>query len=134
MSNTNRFSINPDIVCDLIIKAKEFHAKEATTFDEDLPNTEYEYDWSQILSDRDDDLTFLEIEKTIEDLEPDQKVDLLTLMYIGRGDFDSTDWSSAHKEAKNNLRPHLAKYLLSNPLIASYLEKGLEILGYSCDE
>lgn len=134
MSEAIRFSINPDIVCDLITRAKEFQAKEAPNSDEEIPNSEYEYDWSTILEDRDDDMTYIEVEKTIEDLEPDQKVDLLALMYIGRGDFESTDWSGAHKEAKNNIRPHLAKYLLAHPQIASFLEKGLEILGYSCNE
>ena len=54
-------------------------------------------------------------------------------MYIGRGDFGETDWSGAHKEAKNNLAPNLTGYLFSKPSIAYFLEKGLHILGYSCE-
>lgn len=134
MLNTNLLNINPDIVCFIISKAKEFQAKEEVTFDETISDSEYEYDWLQILADHQDDLTYLEVKKVIEDLEPDQQVDLLTLMYIGRGDFESNEWSAARKEAKRNLAPNLTGYLLSKPFIAEYLAKALELLGYSCDE
>ena len=132
--NTNILNINPEIVCFIISKAKEFHAKEGVTFSEEMPESEYEYDWAQILADHSDDLTFIEISNVIEDLDEDQQIDLLTLMYVGRGDFDINDWSAARKEAKNNLAPNLTGYLLSKPFIADYLEKSLELLGYSCNE
>lgn len=134
MVNSNVLSINPEIVCFIITKAKEFQAKEGVTFDEPIPDSEYEYDWSQILADHEDDLTYREINTVIDDLEDDQRVDLLTLMYIGRGDFDGEEWSAAHKEAKQNLAPQLTKYLLTKPHIAEYLERGLELLGCSCEE
>jgi hypothetical protein len=134
MLNTNILNINPEIVCFIIAKAKEFQAKEGVTFPEETPNSEYEYDVQQILADHSDDLTYTEVKQIIEDLNVDQKVDLLCLMYIGRGDFIETDWSSAHKEARNNLAPNLTAYLFSKPTIAYYLEKGLESLGYSCNK
>lgn len=131
MININVLSINPEIVCYIISKAKEFHAKEEVTFSEPMAESEYEYDWSQILADHIDDMTYIEVQKIIEDLEPDQKIDLLTLMYIGRGDFDLEQWSIAHKEAKHNIKSNLAGYLLSKPMISDYLENGLTLLGYS---
>lgn len=134
MLNKNILNINPETVCYIILKAKEFQAKEDVNFPENIPESEYEYDWAQILADHPDDLTYIEIEKIIEDSEPDQQVDLLTLMYIGRGDFDGNEWSAVRKEAKNNLAPNLTGYLLSKPLIADYLEKALEFLGYFCEE
>lgn len=134
MVNSNVLNINPEIVCAIIAKAKEFQAKEGVTFDEPIADSEYEYDWSQILADHEDDLTYREIRSAIDDLEWDQKVDLLTIMYLGRGDYDADEWSAAHKEAKLNLGPHFTKYLLSKPQIAEYLERGLELLGCSCDE
>lgn len=131
MVNTNVLNINPEIVSFIIIKAKEFQAKEGVTFSEKMPESEYEYDSSQILADHQDDLTYQEVQHVIEDLEPDQQVDLLTLMYIGRGDYESSEWSAARKEAKNNLAANLTGYLLSKPFIANYLENALEMLGYS---
>lgn len=134
MAYKNVLNINPDIVCAIISKAKEFQAKEGVSFDENIANSEYETDPLQILADHNDDLTYQEVANAINNLEPDQKIDLLALMYIGRGDFSANEWSLAHKEAKNNLQPNLTKYLLTKPAIAEFLEKGLEILGYSCSE
>ncbi len=124
------FSINPEIVYGIINSAHEIQAKEGVTFPDELSDT----DFLQILADHKGDLTFQEIKSVIEELEPDQQVDLLTLMYVGRGDFDIEDWSSARKEAKNNLVPRLAEYLFSKPQIAEYLAKGLELLGYTDEE
>ena len=134
MLNTDVLNINPQLVCFIITKAKEFQAKEEVTFEEEMPNSEYEYDAEQILADHPDDLSYIEVKKIIEELDEDQKVDLLCLMYIGRDDFSEHDWSNAHKEARNNLAPNLTDYLFSKPTIAYYLEKGLESLGFSCNE
>lgn len=134
MLNINILTINPSTVCFIIALAREFHAKEEVTFSEKMPDSEYEYDWAQILADHADDLNYKEAEKTIEDLETAQKIDLLTLMYIGRGDFTEKEWHDAHNEAKHNLAPNLTAYLFSKPLIVFYLEKGLESLGYFCEE
>lgn len=134
MIDINVLSINPETVCAIILKAKEFHAKEEVTFFEKFEDTEYEYDWSQILADHADDYTYQEIKNVIDDLEPDQQIDLLTLMYIGRGDFEIEDWSNARKEAKANIAPRLTDYMLAKPLIANYLAKGLELLGFTCEE
>lgn len=40
----------------------------------------------------------------------------------------------ARKEAKGNINSNLAEYLLSQPLLSSFLVKGLEYLGYEVDE
>jgi hypothetical protein len=49
MLNTNILTLNPETVCFIIDKAKEFQAKEGVTFPEETPNSEYEYDMLQIL-------------------------------------------------------------------------------------
>lgn len=134
MPKTNGLNINPETICFIILKAKEFHAKEEVTFSEKISDSEYEYDWSQILADHADDLTYTEIQKVIEDLEPDQQIILLALMYVGRGDFEANEWAIAYTEAQNNILPNLTGYLLSKPQIADYLEKGLETFGYFCEE
>lgn len=125
--------LNPEIVCGIIDKARLFHSKESVVFDENIPDIEYEYDWLQILADHKDDLSYREVTHTILDLEPDQKVDLLALMYVGRGDFNLDEWTEARKAAKQNIRSHLTEYLFSKPFIADYLEEGLQQLGYSCE-
>ncbi|MBV8802132.1 MAG: DUF3775 domain-containing protein [Gammaproteobacteria bacterium] len=123
-------NINPETVRWIIMKVKEFSVKEAVTFPEKISQAEYGYDASQILADHIDDLTYREIIDTIKDLEPDQKIELIALLYIGRGDYSADDWQAACDEAENYFSSGLEHYLLSMPLLASYLEKGLEMLGY----
>src|SRR3569832_1910049 len=64
--------INPETVCFIIGKAKEFHAKEAVVIpDEPLRPSE---DWArQVLADHLDDPVYQEVAAAIEDLEPDQQ-------------------------------------------------------------
>jgi len=135
MLNANVLNINTEIVSQLIEKLQEFHAKEEVTFDEIMLNSEYEYDWSQILADHDDDLTLLEIKNAINELEPDQKIDLYTLFLLGREDFEKSEWDLARKEAKSNPNlQRLAEYLIAQPLASDYLRKGLEYLNISFDD
>ena len=124
-------SINPETVELIIVNAREFHAKEGVTFPDEFSVSEYESDALQILADHQDDWTLLETKKIIEELDVDQQTDLLTLLYIGRGDYEVSEWKIAYKEAKNNLAPRLAEYLLSKPHLSEYLEQGLLSLGYS---
>lgn len=125
--------LNPESVCFLIDKAKEFHAKEEVVIpDEPLSPTE---DWArQALADHADDLTFQEFKATIDDLEPDQQATLVALMWLGRGDYSEDQWDDAYAEAKAQWTPRTAAYLMARPMVADYLIEGLSLLGYSCDE
>lgn len=127
-------NINTHIICFLILKAREFQAKEGVSFPEKIKDSENEYDWAQILADHQDDLTFLEVKKVISDLEPDQQIELLALMYIGRGDFEMTEWKKALKEAEDTIEPNLAEYLFAKPQLPEYYEHALEILGFNCED
>ncbi|WP_133130991.1 DUF3775 domain-containing protein [Legionella yabuuchiae] len=132
MFDLNELTINPVIVCNLIQRAKEFHAKEEVSIPEASPNTEYEYDWAQVLADHYDDLTYLEIKNAIVSLPYDKRVDLLALMYLGREDF--VEWEDARAAAINNLPSNLTDYLLGHPFLSDYLEKALAMFGQSCEE
>lgn len=125
-------AISSDTICQLILCAREFQAKEGVTFPEEIPDSENEYDALQILADHKDDLTLQQASSIIEDLEPDQQIDLLALMYVGRGDFSVEEWEAARSEAKIHLVPNLSEYLFSKPQLPEYFEKGLELFGYSC--
>lgn len=127
-------SIRPEFVCNFIQKAKEFHAKEEITFAEDYPNSEYEYDWAAILADHADDLTYQDVSNNIAGLDHQQKVELLALMYLGRGDYDESQWQDAVMEAKDSLMSQLVDYLLAHPYVADYMESALELFDFSCEE
>ena len=99
--------LNPEIVCFLIVKAHEFHAKEGVVIPEE-PYSPAD-DWGlQVLADHQDDATYAEMKATIEDLEPDQQVQLVALMWVGRGDFAIEEWDAAlarRRETKTRARP-----------------------------
>ena len=83
--------ISTDIVCMICTKAREFHAKEEVVVPEepDSPSG----DWArQVLADHPDDLTYREVQETINGLEPDQQISLVALLWIGRGDFAADQW------------------------------------------
>ena len=125
--------LSPEIVCMIIAKAREFHAKEEVVIPEEPANPSGDWAW-QVLADHADDLTLEEISETINGLEPDQQMNLVALMWIGRGDFDAREWDEALEQAQQMWTPHTAEYLMARPLVADYLEEGLISQGYSCEE
>lgn len=125
--------INPETVCHIIDKAREFHAKEAVSIPE--PPTSPADDWArQVLADHIDDLTYSEVRYNVRDLEPDQQICLVALMWLGRGDFTLEEWSDALEQARAAFTSRTAEYLISTPLVADYLEEGLHAHGYSCTD
>ncbi len=127
--------INPEIVCTIIQKAREFQAQEGVTFPTEFSTQPSDdSDWLQTLASHRDDLTYREVQKAINGLEPDQQVTLVALMYVGRGDYSIEEWEAALQEARDGWTHHTAEYLLSRPLIADYLEEALSLFGYSCEE
>lgn len=64
--------LNPETVCFLISKAKEFHAKEEVVIPEETLSPSE--DWArQVLADHADDLTYQEFKATVDDLNPISK-------------------------------------------------------------
>jgi len=126
-------NINPEIVCAIIVRAREFQAKEEVVIPE-VPMSPAD-DWAlQVLADHKEDLSYQEAQSIVQDLEPDQQAELVALMWLGRGDYDLSEWESAVNEAEEQLTDHTAGYLLAHPMVADYLLEGLDQHGYSCEE
>jgi len=122
--------LNPDTVFFIVDKAREFHVKEAVTIPE-VPLSPTD-DWArQILADHADDPVFQELKTIIDDLEPDQQVSLVALMWVGRGDYAAAEWKNAIEQAKDRWNQRTADYLIGTPLVADYLSEGLDQLGYA---
>lgn len=125
--------LNPEIVCLVVTRAREFHAKEQVV----LPDEPFNPgdDWAlQTLADHLDDLTYREVVAAIEDLEPGQQAQLVALMWLGRGDFETDEWEAAVEQAQEQSNDRTAEYLLATPLVADFLEEGLDLLGYTCEQ
>ena len=125
-------NVNPDTVCFLIARARVFHSKEEVVLP-DLVDSPAD-DWArQVLADHGDDSVFQEFRSTVEDLEPDQQQELVALMWLGRGEFETDEWEDALEEARESWTPSTAEYLIAHPQLADHLLEGLDLLGYSCE-
>jgi len=125
--------INPDLVCEIRLKLRAHQAKEQVSFPETGSNPLDELNL-EVLADHQDDLTSQEVALAIQGLEPDQQMQLVALMWLGRGDFEAEEWEVCLAEARQRWTTHTADYLLSTPLVADFLEEGLEKLDYHCDD
>ncbi len=125
--------LNPETVCFLVEKAREFHAKEEVTIPEE-PLNPSDSSALAVLADHRDDPTYHEFVNAVNDLEPDQQVELVALMWLGRGDLEVSEWEQARRQAGENWTEHTADDLVATPLVADYLEEGLAQLGYACEE
>ncbi|HKT20353.1 MAG TPA: DUF3775 domain-containing protein [Stellaceae bacterium] len=125
-------NIDPGKVCSLILKAREFDAKVEPL--EPEPGSNPADDESEILEDYSGDPTLEELRGAIEALDDDEVIDVIALVWVGRGDFTCDDWENARSLAADRYRHDSAAYLTGIPTLGDLLEEGLAELGYSCTD
>ena len=81
-----------------------------------------------------DDPTRAELASFINRLNVDEQVHLVALVWIGRGTFSADEFDEAVQTARDERVNTTARYLLGMPLLADYLEEGLEKLGISLED
>jgi hypothetical protein len=126
-------TISPEKVCFVIVKAKEFDAKDAVT-EEDPGSNPTDDKETAVLEDHEDDPVVEELSGFIGALTEDEQVDLVALAWLGRDDYAASDWEAVREEAAAAHNDRTASYLLGMPLLGDFLEEGLSLLGYSCEE
>ncbi|MGI9482658.1 MAG: DUF3775 domain-containing protein [Hyphomicrobiales bacterium] len=125
--------ISPAKVAHIIVRAREFDAK-VGAWDEPAMEAEYEDDADAILEDRSGDATENEVSEFIAGLNIDEQVHLVALAWIGRGTYTADEFAEAVDMARAERTIPTEQYLLGIPLLADYLEEGLEKLGFSIEE
>lgn len=75
-----------------------------------------------------------DLREYINALNEDEQADLVALTWIGRGTYTAEDWDEAVEVAHEEHPRRVAKYLLSQPLLADELEEGLSEMGLSCED
>jgi hypothetical protein len=126
-------TISPDKVFFIMVKAREFDAKEELSDPESGSNPSDD-NAIDILEERADDPTYEELTGAIRQLNIDEQLDLLALMWIGRGDFEPNQWKKARAEAEGVAHKHVTRYLVHTPLVGDYLEEAMAGLGYSFED
>ncbi len=131
--NIPDLSISTEKLCFIIAKAREFDVKDVVTDPDDASNPTDDAMLS-VLEDHADDPVVQEIAAVIYAMSVDEQIDLVTLVWLGRGDGTLDDWNDLRAEAARAHNRRTASYLLGMPLLSDYLEEALSQFGISCDD
>lgn len=129
-------AVGPDTVRLFILKAK---AISAAMNDDYTDGSEHEveldgdsresHNHDGLAEEEEENLTEEELRELIDDLNIDEASELVALAWIGRGDYDAAEWADAVAEARQRGNKRTSSYLLGMPMLADYLEEGLEAIG-----
>lgn len=129
-------TIGPDTVRMFILKARAISAGVSEDYKAGSEH-EIEYDGGThdshhhdgLAEEEEEDLTARELRELINDLNVDEAAELVALAWLGRGDYDATEWQEAVTEARQRSNRRTARYLLGMPMLGDWLEEGLDALG-----
>ncbi len=120
-------------ICYLIVKAREFDAKVDVVEPDPGSNPTDDSDRG-VLEDYPDDPTYQELVAALDLLNDDERVEVLAMTWLGRGDFEAKEWAAALAQARSVHDLHETGYLAGTPLLGDYLEEALSLLGHSCED
>lgn len=129
--------VNPETVCFLILKAHQYDVEtEAPAADGANPLDDEAIEQLDARAEETpaENPVFEEMKSYIEDMNEDEQVDVVALMWLGRDGASADDWRQIRSEAARAHNEHSAEYLLGTPLLADYLSEGLNCLGYDCED
>jgi hypothetical protein len=128
-------SIGPDTVRLFILKARVLSAAVNEDYDDGAEHeielggdAHANHHHDGLAEESSDNLTEEELRELIDDLN-DETAELVALVWVGRGDYDAAEWADALAAARERANKRTAKYLLGMPLLADWLEEGLEAIG-----
>lgn len=125
--------INPDKVCHIIFKARQFDVKEEVS-DPDSGSNAADDGMTDVLEDTDDDPVRSELVAYIRGMDIDEQLDLVALAWIGRGTYSAEEWKDARATAHSEHNNRTAQYLLGLPLLGDYLSEGLAAFDLDCSD
>lgn len=125
-------NIGLDKVRDIVLKAREFDLEEFP----DEPDPGAASDAAENREehlDEGDDPTEAELRELIDDLNDDEAIDLIALVWIGRGDFGIGELGEARELARERHQGSSSRYLMGIPTLAEYVAEGLAAAGYDLE-
>ena len=123
--------INPDKVCFVIVKAREFDVQvEGQETDDSNASDD---NFAGVFASGKDDSVRKELKGFIDAMDEDEQCELVALCWLGRGDFSTEEWDDAVAEARSRREGSTADYLIGIPLVSDDLEEGLSKFDLSCE-
>lgn len=121
--------IDPALVEFVILKARAFDGKTAPV--EPDPGSDAIDDGErEVIEDYPSDQTEQELRDAIGQLSDDAAIDLVALLWVGRGEYSREEWDEARAAAAERATGPAADYLMGEPNLGDFLEEGLTALGY----
>lgn len=128
---SDELTISPEKAFFIIVKAREFDEQVAPT-DPDSGSNPSDDSEVDVLEEQADNPVEQELRAALAGLNVDERLDLLALDWLGRGDF--TSFEEARKAAEDLSELHVARYLVGTPKLGDYIEEALSQLGYSLED
>lgn len=75
-----------------------------------------------------------ELTGVIDALNLEEQVNLVALLWLGRGDYTEEEWDDAVATARERHTEHTGEYLIGVPIAGDHIETGLNALGFSCED
>lgn len=75
-----------------------------------------------------------ELHELIEGLNEDEALDVVVLVWIGRGTYSVDEWADARETAILEHVGPTSDYLMGTPLLADYLEAGLDAVNVAAEK
>jgi Protein of unknown function (DUF3775) len=129
MSKVPNLSISPEKVFFIVSKTRQ---SEMEASEPELIADLEDDDAGEGRVGKDTDLT--ELSSFISDLNVDEQIDLVALMWLGRGDGDLDGFSDLRSQAADAHNNRTAAYLLGTPMFADYLEEAMSAFGLSAED
>lgn len=127
MRKVPNLSISPEKVFFIITKSRQSDSNATGSGSGSDSSDDLDEDHSKI-TDRS------ELSGFIRDLNLDEQIDLVALMWLGRGDGDLDNWRDLRSEAERAHNNRTASYLIGTPMLADYLEEALSQFGKSFED
>ena len=130
-------NISREKIAFLIDKAREFDVKDLPAGLEDGSNPGDEREFEVLEDDPSEDAVANEMASLIRALNEDEQIDLVALIWLGRGDASIEEWddlrarSAERRTAYPNPRRETVRYVLGEPLLGDLLAEGLDKFGFS---
>ncbi|MGA7999048.1 MAG: DUF3775 domain-containing protein [Bradyrhizobium sp.] len=131
MRRIPNLSISPEKAFFIVAKSRQSDSKATES---DLVADLSDDDTSYGLDDHSRETDRSELSTFIRGLNVDEQIDLVALMWLGRGDGDLDNWSDLRAEAARAHNNRTASYLIGTPMLADYLEEALSEFGKSLED
>ncbi len=134
--DADALAIAPEKVCYVILSSRELDTDDMDDDDDEstVAVRDLEADTDPSIEEFDNKEVHQELHDFIDGLNEEEQINLVALMWVGRGEFNIKEWTDALEEAENLRNVKTADYLIDTPMLADYLEEGLDQFDISCED